>query len=56
MIETLRGTYGERGCFLAMERATGLELATRFLELNSAAEHFDDIGSRDKFIDEMLWY
>jgi hypothetical protein len=39
-----------------MKRAACFELAAGFLELNSAAEHFDDIGSRDKLIDEMLWY
>jgi len=35
-------------------RAAGLVLAPGFLQLHAAADHLDDVGPGDEFVDEML--
>ena len=37
-----------------MERAAGLEFLAGFLELHTAPDDLDDVGSRDQIVDEIL--
>ena len=55
VIELLVGADPERGRFLVVEGAAGLEFAPRFLQRNPRADDLDDIRARDDLVDERLW-
>jgi hypothetical protein len=39
-----------------VKRATGFVFTASFLERYAAAEHLDNIGSRNQIVYEVLWY
>jgi hypothetical protein len=54
VIELLVGADRERRGLLVVERAAGLVFPAGALQLHAAADHLDDVGARDEFVDEVL--
>ena len=54
VIELLVDADPERRRLFVVKRAAGFVLATGFLQLHAAADHLDDVGAGDEFVDEML--
>src|SRR5690606_21018931 len=53
VIELLVGADRERRRLLVVERAAGLVLPPRALQLHAAADHLDDVDARDQLVDEV---
>ncbi len=54
VIELLLRAHPEGGGLLVMERAAGLVLAARFLQLHARADHLHDVRAGDQLVDEAL--
>jgi hypothetical protein len=55
VVKAFAGAYGEGGRFFVMEWTYRFVFAAGFLQLNALAQNFNDIGSRDQIVYEMLW-
>ena len=54
VVETLGGTHRKRRRLFIVERAAGLELAARLLELHAATDDLDDIRAGNQVVDKIL--
>ena len=54
VIELLVDADPERRRLFVVKRTAGLVLAAGLLQLHAAADHLDDVGTGDEFVDEML--